>query len=40
MTEGKKYELQEDHTHTLFSVKYEGKEEKKVKMISKKNKIV
>jgi hypothetical protein len=26
MTEGKKYELQEDHTHTLFHVKHDENE--------------
>ncbi len=40
-TEGKKYELQKDRTHTLFHVKYDdkGKEIEK-KEISKGHKIV
>jgi hypothetical protein len=38
-TEGKKYQLQPDHTHTLFHVKYVGKIEEK-KEISKGHKIV
>ena len=41
MTEGKKYELQEDHTHTLFHVKYdEDGEEIEKKEISEGHKIV
>ena len=38
-TEGKQYELQEDHTHTLFHFKYEGGKEIKNE-ISKGHKII
>jgi hypothetical protein len=40
-TEGKEYELQEDHTHTLFHVKYDNDgDEIEKEEISKGNKIV
>ena len=40
-TEGKKYDLQRDHSHTLFHVKYdEDEEEIEKKEISKGHKIV
>jgi hypothetical protein len=41
MTEGRKYELQEDQTHTLFKVKHDGKgEEIEKKEISRGHKMV
>jgi hypothetical protein len=40
-TEGKEYQLQQDGTHTLFHVKYDDDEEKRVnKEISKGHKMV
>jgi hypothetical protein len=38
-TEGKKYELQADHTHTLFHVKYEEEKEIEKKEIRKGHKM-
>ena len=41
MTEGRKYELQEDQTHTLFKVKYDEKvNEIEKKEISRGHKMV
>jgi hypothetical protein len=42
MTEGKRYELQKDSTHTLFHVKYEEESNKQLekKLISKGHKIL
>ena len=40
MTEGKKYELQGDGTHTLYNVKYEGWKEIERKEMSKGHKLV
>jgi hypothetical protein len=40
MTEGKEYQLQQDGTHTLFHVKYQGYTEIEKKEISKGHKIV
>ena len=39
-TEGKRYELQEDQTHTLFEVKYDNGKEIQRKQISRGHKMV